>query len=469
MRWIAVTALGPWLGFCFGRGDSLAMKILIIDDERPIRETLEMVLLEKGHHVASAEDGPGGLDAFRRERPEVVILDIRLPGINGMEVLQKIKEQDKDIDVIMITAYHDMDTTIQAMKAGAYEYIHKPIDADELEIAIDKLAENLKLKGHMEDLAKEISEEYNPDDIVGKSRAMQGIFKTIGMISESKATVLIQGESGTGKEMIAKTIHYNSPCRKDPFTPVNCSAIVETLLESELFGHERGAFTGAAFRKKGKIEQAGSGTLLLDEVGEIPLGIQVKLLRYLQEKEYERVGGEERLRSDARIIASTNRDLRSMVAEKRFRDDLYFRLKVVEIHVPPLRERKEDIPLLVEHLLNKANSEFQKKVTQIPRGVLDALMHYRWPGNIRELENLLRRAVVLCKGNVLLPEYLPDLFIEHQAPQGSTVIKPLEHLEREHVRRVLEMTGWNKGRTCELLGISRPTLREKIRKYKLHP
>lgn len=444
------------------------MKILIIDDERPIRETLEMVLLEKGYQVASAEDGPGGLEAVRRERPDVVILDIRLPGMNGMEVLQKIKEQHKDISVIMITAFHDMETTIQAMKAGAYEYIHKPIDADELELAIDRVAENLRLNSRLKGLIKEISEEYKPDNIVGKSRAMQGIFKTIGLISESRATVLIQGESGTGKEMIAKTIHYNSPCRKEPLVPINCSAIVEALLESELFGHERGAFTGAVYRKKGKIEQARAGTLFLDEIGEIPLGTQVKLLRFLQEREYERVGGDERLRSNARIVACTNRDLPRMVEEKRFREDLYFRLKVVEIHVPPLRERKEDIPLLVEHLLNKINAELQKKVTQIPRNVVDALMHYRWPGNIRELENLLRSAVVLSKGKVLLPECLPDLFGEHKAPQDSTVIEPLEHVEREHVKRALEMTSWNRGKTCELLGISRPTLREKIRKYKLH-
>jgi len=445
------------------------MKILIIDDERPIRETLEMVLLEKGHGVASAEDGPGGLEAVQRERPDVVILDIRLPAMNGIEVLKKIKERYQDICVIMITAYHDMETTIQAMKAGAYEYIHKPIDADELEIAIDKVAESLKLNNRLEELITEISEEYKPDNIVGKSRAIQEVFKTIGLISESKATVLIQGESGTGKEMIAKAIHYNSPFRKEPFIPINCSAIVETLLESELYGHERGAFTGATYRKKGKIEQARNGTLLLDEIGEISLGTQVKLLRFLQEGEFERVGGEERLRSNARIVASTNRDLARMVVEKRFREDLYFRLKVLEIHVPPLRERKEDIPLLVEHLLNKINAELHKKVTQIPRDVMDALIHYHWPGNVRELENLLTRAVVLSKGNVLLPEYLPDLFAGYKVPRDPAVIEPLEQVEMEHIKRALELTNWNKGKTCELLGISRPTLREKIRKYKFHP
>jgi DNA-binding NtrC family response regulator len=445
------------------------MKVLIIDDERQIRETLEMVLLEKGHEVAMAEDGREGIEAIRRERPDVVILDIRLPGMNGIDVLRKIKERDKNTSVIMITAYHNMETTIEAMKAGAYEYIHKPIDADEFEITIDKVAENLRLSSRLEELITEISEVYKADNIVGKSRAMKEIFKTIALISESKATVLVQGESGTGKELIAKAIHYNSPFRKEPFVPINCSAIVETLLESELFGHERGAFTGATYRKKGKIEQARNGTILLDEVGEISAGVQVKLLRFLQEREFDRVGGEVRLRSDARIIASTNRNLSHLVEERRFREDLYFRLKVVEINVPPLRERNEDIPLLVEHFLNMLNTELHKKVTQIPKDVMNALIHYPWPGNIRELENLLTRAVVLSKGNVLLPEYLPDLFTRPKAPEDSADIKPLEQVEMEHVRRALDLNNWNKGKTCECLGVSRPTLREKIRKYKLHP
>jgi DNA-binding NtrC family response regulator len=444
------------------------MKILVVDDERPIRETLEMVLRDKGYIVVTAEDGPTAIRVCEHEPPDLVLLDIYLPKMNGMEVLRKLKSRNPGITVIVITAYMDMETTIQAMKEGAYEYIRKPIDADELEIVVEKVAANRKLINRFEALITEISEGYKPDNIVGKSRVMQEIFKTIAMVSENRATVLIQGESGTGKELIARAIHYNSPFRKEPFVPVNCSALVETLLESELFGHEKGAFTGAVSRKIGKIEQAHNGTLLLDEIGEISTALQVKLLRFLQEREFDRVGGQERLHSGARIIASTNRNLPRMVEDRRFREDLYFRLKVVEIYVPSLRERREDIPLLVDHLLNKINLELHKKVTQIPNDVMAALVEYPWPGNVRELENLLTRAVVLSKGSVLLPEYIPDL-LERRSPRDhSTEIKSLSQVEKEHIFRVLGDTDWNMGKTCELLGISRPTLRGKIRKYRLH-
>ena len=445
------------------------MKVLIVDDEQPIRETLEMVMLGKGYEVVTAGDGLSAIHAFDREQPDLVILDIRLPGMNGIQVLQQLKKKQKDAPVIIMTAYHDMETTIQAMKKGAYEYIRKPIDADELEIVVDKVAHNLDLTNRLEELITEISRNYKPDNIVGKSRAIQQVYKTIAMVSDNRATVLIQGESGTGKELIAKAIHYNSAFRKEPFVPVNCSALVETLLESELFGHEKGAFTGAIARKKGKIEQAREGTILLDEIGEISLALQVKLLRFLQEKEFERVGGEERLTSTARIIAATNRDLARMVEEKRFREDLYFRLKVLEIHVPPLRRRKEDIPLLVEHLLNKINTELHKRVTRIPRDVMDALIHYEWPGNVRELENVLTRAVVLSKGSVLLPDCLPDLFDCRPEHDDSAKIKTLSQVEREQIARALTYAGWNKGQACEMLGITRPTLRKKIRKYNLLP
>lgn len=445
------------------------MKVIIIDDEQSILETLEMILLEKGHQVLTAQDGPSGLAIIQREQPDVVILDIRLPGMSGFDVLRKIKEGNKEIYVIVITAYHDMETTIQAMKLGAYEYVHKPIDADELEIVVDKAERNLRLSARLDNLITDISRNYKTDYIVGKTKAIQEIFKMIGLVSESKTTVLILGESGTGKELIAKAIHYNSSFAKEPFIPINCSALVETLLESELFGHEKGAFTGASHQKKGKIEQAQNGTILLDEIGEISSGMQVKLLRFLQEREYERVGGEERLCSNARIIAATNRDLPRLVKEKKFREDLYFRLKVIEIFVPPLRERKADIPLLVDHLLNKINIELHKKVNQITKNVMDALINYQWPGNVRELENLLTRAVVLSKGNVLSAEYISSIFNPIKEEDQATSTKTLEQIEREHVSRVLKFTNWNKGKTCELLGISRPTLRDKIKKYVLHP
>jgi len=300
---------------------------------------------------------------------------------------------------------------------------------------------------------------------------MKEIFKLIGLVSETRTTVLIQGESGTGKELIAHAIHYNSPFRAEPFIPVNCSTLVETLLESELFGHEKGAFTGAASRKAGKVELAGKGTIFLDEVGELSTSLQVKLLRFLQEKEFERVGGVERLRSEARVIAATNRDLSALVEDREFRDDLFFRLKVVEVRVPPLRERKADIPQLVDHLLNKINAELHRKVTRIPAEVMDHFMGYDWPGNVRELENLLTRAVVLTQGQVLLPESIPDLgraFAGDNGP-GTLGVRSLQAVEKEHIDHVLRLTGWNRGEACRLLGISRPTLRAKIRKYDLHP
>jgi len=444
------------------------MKILVIDDEKSIRETLELFLSEKGFVVISAADGGTGLEVAEKEQPDIVILDLRLPELNGFDVLHQLKQRQKEVFVIIITGYHDMESAIQAMKFGAFEYIHKPIDVDELEIAINKILENIKLTSCLEGIVTEISQDYKVNNIVGKTKAMQEIFKIIGMVSESRTTVLIQGESGTGKEMIARAIHFNSPFRKEPFLPVNIPALVETLLESELFGHEKGAFTGATHFKRGKIELAQNGTIFLDEIGDLSPSLQVKLLRFLQEREFERVGGVTPLRSNARIIAATNQNLSQLVAERKFREDLYFRLKVVEIYVPPLRERKPDIPLLVEHLLNKINRELHKNVTKIPKEVMSALVNYDWPGNVRELENILTRAVVLSKGEVLLPEYLPDIFSPFSSkPEKTLIIKSLEEVKKEHVIKTLEFTNWDKGKACELLGISRPTLRKMIKDYKI--
>lgn len=444
------------------------MKVLVIDDERSIREHLDMFLQEKGFEVLSAENGENGLRLIYDHKPDILILDIRLPGMDGLEVLRRIKEENIAVSAIMITAFHDMETTIQAMRLGAYDYIHKPLDIDELETVIDKVVDNLRLSSCAEDLFTETSQDYRADNIVGNTRAMREIFKLIGLVSDSKATVLIQGESGTGKELIAKTIHFNSPFCREPFIPINCSALVETLLESELFGHEKGSFTGAMYQKKGKIELAQNGTIFFDEIGDIGANLQVKLLRFLQEREFERVGGRERVRSGARVIAASNRDLSHLVETQRFREDLYFRLKVVEFHVPPLRERRSDIPFLVEHLLTRINSQLHKKVTKIAREAMETLINYRWPGNVRELENVLTRAVVLSKGDVLLKEYLPDSVSSGHAPgTRANRIEPLDQVVREQVLRALEFTNWDMGKTCDLLGISRPTLRKKIQKYQL--
>lgn len=436
------------------------MKALIVDDEEGIRKTLAMVLNEKGYQVFTAADGQAGLRVAEEARPEILILDIRLPGMDGLEVLRQLRASSVPISVIMITAFQDMETTVQAMKLGAHEYIHKPIDLGEFETAIDKIAGLLGLSGGFEGTIREISKEFKADDIVGNTHCMKEIFKIIGLVAGTGTTVLIRGESGTGKELIARAIHSNSPRAHEPFIPVNCSTLVENLFESELFGHEKGAFTGATHQKRGKIELAQSGTIFLDEVGDIPPAVQVKLLRFLHEREFERVGGEEILRSDARIVAATNRDLPALVEAKLFREDLYFRLNVLEIHTPPLRNRKSDIPLLVDHLLNKINRNLNKNVTKIHRDVMDLILEYSWPGNVRELENVLTRSVVLCKGDVLLPDCLPTL-LENSTHRDSEVgpIMPLDQVVKDHVLRTLEFTNYNKGETCKLLGISRPTLR----------
>jgi transcriptional regulator with PAS, ATPase and Fis domain len=357
------------------------------------------------------------------------------------------------------------------MKLGACEYIHKPLDINELEMTIERMKETVSLSEQYGELI-EINSEYKVDNIIGKSNVMKEVFKAIGLVSESKTSILIQGESGTGKELVAKVIHNNSPFKNEPFIPINCSALPETLLESELFGHEKGAFTGAVSAKKGKFELAQNGTIFLDEIGEISANVQVKLLRFLQDKEFERLGSEKKILSNARIIAATNRDLSELVRMGKFREDLYFRLKVVTIDIPPLRERKPDIPHLVEYLLTKVNRELHKNVRRLPQGTVDCLLEYDWPGNIRELENVLIRAVLLSKGEVLLEECITGSLkkvlplVDEKDPKTLS----LQEMEKKHILQILHLANWNKGKACEILRISRPTLRHKMKLYKIkHP
>jgi two-component system response regulator AtoC len=395
-------------------------RILVIDDDRSICETLELYLTEEGYEVHTALTGTDGLNKFVQVQPDLVILDIRLPDIDGFTVLEEIREDDEDAKVIMITAFHDMDTTIRAMKAGAYDYIHKPINIDELEVSLQKALKTLETEKKIGGLLTESSRDYKVGDIIGSTRAMRDIFKTIGVVSQSRATVLIQGESGTGKELIAKVIHNNT-AKNEPYIAVNCSAIVETLLESELFGHEKGSFTGAIGRKLGKFELAGTGTVFLDEISEMSVNLQAKLLRVLQEMEFERVGGKDRVKVRARIIAATNRDLRTLVKEGRFRDDLYYRLNIVTITLPPLRERREDIPVLVDFLVKKINKDLHKNIAGVSKEMMEIFLQYRWPGNIRELENLLVRASVIARGQILGKVDFPDLLggASTEAPGGE--------------------------------------------------
>ncbi len=440
-------------------------RILVIDDERPLLETLEMFLIERGFAVRCAVSAIEGLKQCTVFDPHVIILDIRLPDMNGLDVLQELIRNGRK-NIIIITAFHDMDMTIKAIKLGAFEYIPKPIDVEELDRVIDKAIKSLNSGRTAEDVSVDPSLIYNEGKIIGKSRGMKEIFKAIGVLSENRVTVLIEGETGTGKELIARAIHYNSPYREHPFQPIDCSTIVGALLESELFGHEKGAFTGASSSKRGKFELAGEGTIFLDEIGEIPFELQSKLLRFLQEKEFERLGGEKKIKSNTRIITATNKDLWKLVQAGSFREDLYYRLSVATIKVPPLRERKSDIPLLVEHILRKINHDLGKDIRKIEEKALKRIMEYDWPGNVRELENLLTHVAINTQGEVILEEAItPMLGEKFQNHQNQNNKQKLKDIEKDHITEVLNRTHWHFGKACGLLGISRPTLRHKIRAY----
>src|SRR5438067_12045026 len=447
-------------------------RILIVDDDRSIRELLSMHLEERGYEVSVASTGAEGFRLAGEMGPSAIILDMRLPDMSGIDLIPELRKHAVETPVLMITAHHDMSTTILAMKAGAFDYIHKPIDIEAFDVALDRALEVRRISKGSDVVSVESQRPFRMDDLVGTSPAMQQLFKDLGRVAASHATVLIQGESGTGKELIARVIHsYSSASR--PFIAINCSAIVDTLLESELFGHEKGSFTGAVATKVGKFELADAGSLFLDEIGELSQNLQAKLLRVMQEREFERVGGVKRIPVRARILAATNRDLASEVSEGRFREDLYQRLKVVTLSIPPLRERREDIPLLVEHLLVKINQRLHKNLRRVPRETLEKLMARSWPGNVRELENVLTRAAVLSQGDLLLEEHL----VEATRPvgprpatdgnSGPAQIPTLDDVERAHIERVFAMTKGHKGRTCQILGISRPTLERKLRKYGL--
>jgi len=452
-------------------------KILIVDADHDVSKSLDRYLTEKGYDVFTAETGTEGLNTFVETSPDVVILDTSLPDINGFTVLEDLREEDENLKVIMITAVHDMDTAINAMKAGAYEYFQKPVDATELNLTIQKALKAREMDKRVDDLLLKSPQRFKVGDIIGTSREMSEIFKTIGIVSQSKTTVLIQGESGTGKELIAKVIHrITTP--EEPFIAVNCSAIVETLLESELFGHEKGSFTGAISRKLGKFELARYGTVFLDEISEMSLNLQAKLLRVLQEMEFERVGGKDRVKVNARIIAATNQDLKHLIEEGKFRDDLFYRLNVVSIHIPPLRDRRDDIAPLIDHLLAKINLDLNKRILGVADGVMDVFMKYDWPGNVRELENLLVSAAVAAKGQILVTEDFQE-FMEGVRKQqiaekkSDPVSEPgmwlsLDEVEEKYIRKVIKESGHKtKGELCEILGISRPTFERKLEKYKI--
>ncbi len=440
------------------------VEIVIVDDNLELLESLELYFREKGYGVATADNGEAGLLLIKERQPQIAIVDLRLPGISGLELLQALKLEGIECRTVVITAYQEMETTVQAIKLGAFDYLHKPIDIDLLDAVIDKALSDIPETESI----KVVDEGFKENTIVGRSHELKEIFKIIGLLSEVKTTVLIAGESGTGKELVARALHFHSSSAGEPFIALNCSAIVENLLESELFGHEQGSFTGAVATKKGKFEIAGSGTLFLDEISELPLHLQAKILRFMQEREFERVGGNRKIKFNARIIAATNRDLGQMVSQGEFREDLYFRLKVFEIDIPPLRKRKEDIPLLVEYLVKKINRTTGKKIRRIPMAAIERFIEHDWPGNIRELENVLTRAVVLSKDDCLHETNVVNLLRQPQTPQSPALqLKSLSEIEAQHISHVLDYCQWNISQAARILEITRPTLRNKIKALNL--
>lgn len=451
--------------------------LLIVDDDLSLLESLKMHFEdaqgEEGAPSFTVHTASRAQEALRLASelsPSLVVLDMMLPDRTGLDILPEMKSLLGDVPIVIVTAHHDMATTILAMKAGAFDYIHKPFtDPAALDLVVSRALSVRQLSRRAAAARPEGSgTSVRLGDIVGTSPYMQALVKEIGKVAASRATVLITGESGTGKELIAQVVHNYSHDDPKPFVGINCSAIVDTLLESELFGHEKGAFTGASVQKPGKFELAEDGTIFLDEIGDLSPTLQAKLLRVLQEREFERVGGVKRLKLNARVIAATHRELATEVAEGRFREDLYQRLKVITLQLPPLRERREDIPALVHHLLERINEKVHKRVTRVPPEVIDHLTRLPWRGNVRELENVLTRAVVLSPGDVLLGDNLPGL--EEAAPRGpepvdAGPIPSLEEAERRLILRALDATQGHKGKACEILGISRPTLERKLRKY----
>lgn len=448
-------------------------KVLIADDEMIMRKFLAETMRRKKVDVDLANNGLEAIKMLENDPTyDLLITDIKMPGADGVSVLKKAKELYPDMPVIIMTAYGTIENAVEAMKIGAEDYLLKPFSPDQIEMILKKLEDRRTLINENKYLRAELNKEYGFGEFIGKSPKMMQIYETINKIADSKASILIQGESGTGKELIARAIHYNSQRNNRPFIKVNCAALSETLLESELFGHEKGAFTGAITKRQGRFELAHTGTILLDEISEISTAIQVKLLRVLQEREFERVGGMKTIKIDTRVISTTNRDLKKAIADGEFREDLFFRLNVIPLFVPPLRERKEDIPLLADYFLNSFAQENHKEPIEISKAAMDVLMSHNWPGNVREFENLMERLVVMDFAKVIKPEHLPMDFCSHHNPANintkTTSASPvsLEEMEKEMIMNTLQQMNGNRTKAAQSLGISVRTLRNKLSQYK---
>jgi len=445
-------------------------RVVVIDDEINAATALETLLGEVGYEVARASNGKDGLALVERLEPDVVLSDLRMPHVDGIELLTQLRQARPDVLVILMTAYGTVKTAVRAMKLGAEDYLSKPIDVEELEVVLGKAMEKRRLIDESRLLRARLEQKYSIDNLVGESPAMLAAFKTVRQVASSSASLLLLGESGTGKELFAQALHQNSSRRNKPFVKVACAALPETLLESELFGHEKGSFPGAVNARAGRFEMADGGTLFLDEIGDVSPAVQVKLLRFLEEREFERVGGNKTRKVDVRIVAATHRDLQKKVGDETFREDLYYRLNVIALHIPPLRERGSDIRLLAQHFLTRFAKANQKKVTGISDEALALLMCHPWKGNVRELEHAMERAVVLTEQPELAPEHFPAQRPLTEVPNGPSegVCIPgssLAALEREAILRTLEAVGGSTSRAAELLGISPRKIQYKLKEY----
>ena len=449
------------------------LQILVIEDGQSQREMLKDFLAREGHNCQEAESGELGIAAVQAGHFDLILLDYKMPGMDGMAVLKSIKAINPEIDVVIITAYGTIETAVEAMKAGAIDYITKPIEFDELLLLIEHVAERRTLIRENELMRRELQEKgITSDKIIYRSAPMRELINMAGRVANSRASVLLQGESGTGKELLARLIHQSGRRSQKPFVAINCGALPETLLESELFGHEKGAFTGAALRRIGRFEEADGGTLFLDEIGEVAQTVQIKLLRFLQEREFQRLGGNLSITADVRIISATNRDLATRVKEGFFREDLFYRLNVVVMSLPPLRKRKEDIPLLIEHFLRKYAQANNKRMEGLTSEAQDMLLKYDYPGNVRELENILERAVVIARDDLIALEDLPfrDTDLSEYAAmktEGGVLRQALDDLERKMITSAMAKADNHQTKAAEILGLSERMLRYKLKKYAL--
>ncbi len=449
-------------------------KILVADDESSHRQMIEAVLTEEGYEVTQAEDGRAAVSTVEDRFYDLIIMDVRMPNMDGIEALQKIKQISPDIPVIIMTAYASVDSAVVALKSNAYDYLIKPLDIDELKILVAKALRYHQLEQENIYLKERLNDRFDFSNIIGRSPSMAHLFETVALVAPSEATVLIVGESGTGKELIANAIHQNSPRKDQPFIKVNCAALPETLLESELFGHEKGAFTGAIARKQGRFQLAHNSSIFLDEIAEMAPATQAKILRVLQEREFEPVGGTQTIKVNTRVIAATNKNLEEEIREGRFREDLYYRLNVVTVDVPPLHQRFEDIPLLADFFLKQYAEKNRRLIKGFTPRATDLLMRHDWPGNVRELENVIERAVIMARGEMITPLEFPiDLQeLDRDLKESRIDLTPgrsLKEVEKEMILRTLEETGGNRTHAARILGISRRTLQLKLKEYGINP